>query len=150
MRNVVRVLLAVAVVAVSGQVSWAQSFRGADSKVTGNFNGIYSTMPRTYRSYSYVAPTTAAVVNAPVVVNTAPRATAVAPTPAPQPAVVAAPPVRTQATAPVQTQQAQNQVRTQRSYSYQPSIQGNVGVRSMRCYSHDPSRPRADFKVLGN
>jgi hypothetical protein len=138
MRNVVRVLLALAVVAVgSVQVSSAQSFRDAGSKITGNYNGVYAA-PRTYRSYSYAAPTTAAVVNAPAVVNSAPQA-AVAPTP--QPAVVAAPQMR--------TQQAQSQVRTQRTYSYQPSYQ-NYGYRSFRSNSYDPALRRADAKVLGH
>lgn len=156
MRNVVRALLAVAVVAVSGQVSWAQAWRDAGSKITGNYNGVYSATPRTYRSYSYVAPR-AAVTNAPAVVNaaprttnTAPRATAVAPTPARQPAVVAAPPVRTQAAAPTQTQQAQSQVRVRRNYSYQPSAQPFSYSPGYRTMAPNGYRTRADSKVLAD
>ena len=145
MRSVTRILLAVAVVTVgSVQVGSAQTWRDAGSKITGNYNGVYSAT-RPYRSYSYSAPQAAAVVNAPAVVNTAPKA-AVAPTPAPRSTVVAPAP------APVRTQQAQNQVRTQRSYSYQPTYQNGYGngYRGMRSNNYDPAFRRADAKIFGH
>jgi hypothetical protein len=156
MRNVVRGLLALAVVATAVEVSWAQTWRDAGSKINGNYNGVYFTNPgartnnnyvapntiaRNYQSYSY-APQANTTAKAPATTNVAPAPQARV-APAPQPAV----------TAPrVQTQQPQGQVRTRRNYSYQPqpSVRPFTYTPGYRTMAPNGYRTRADSKVLAD